>query len=205
MTANRWASDHIADSALFRTFGLSGAEALRIFTTELVALGGLASGLGIFIGYGLQIVLVDTIAGLLTISLPEPTAKPAILGFLTGFITLFGFAAPALILLANVPPIRVLKRDYHVSGLGQFSRYGFALCAVGALGYLYSDDLLLTGWVVIAVIILVGLSGLGRIIIRSLDRWSMSAPLGVLVSNNWFEIRGSGQLMAFARAGRYGC
>ena len=63
MTANRWASDHIADSALFRTFGLSGAEALRIFTTELVVLGGLASGLGVFIGYGLQIVLVDTIAG----------------------------------------------------------------------------------------------------------------------------------------------
>ena len=62
-----------------------------IFTTELVVLGGLASGLGVLIGYGLQIVLVDTIAGLLTISLPEPTAKPAILGFLTGFITLFGF------------------------------------------------------------------------------------------------------------------
>ncbi len=86
MTANRWASDHIADSALFRTFGLSGAEALRIFTTELVVLGGLASGIGVLIGYGLQIVLVDTIAGLLTISLPEPTAKPAMLGFLTGFI-----------------------------------------------------------------------------------------------------------------------
>ncbi|MEC8695198.1 MAG: ABC transporter permease [Pseudomonadota bacterium] len=201
MTANRWASDHIADSALFRTFGLSGAEALRIFTTELVVLGGLASGLGVFIGYGLQIVLVDTIAGLLTISLPDPTAKPAMLGFLTGFITLFGFAAPALILLANVPPIRVLKRDYHVSGLGQVGRYGFALCAIGALGYLYSDDLLLTGWVVITVIILVGLvTGLGRIIIRSLGPLEHVGPawrFGIQQLVRDPQASG-GQLMAFA-------
>ena len=201
MTANRWASDHIADSALFRTFGLSRAEALRIFTTELVVLGGLASGLGVLIGYGLQIVLVDTIAGLLTISLPEPTAKPAMLGFLTGFITLFGFAAPALILLANVPPIRVLKRDYHVSGLGQFGRYGFALCAIGALGYLYSGDLLLTGWVVIAVIILVSLAtGFGRIVIRGLGPLEHVGPawrFGIqqLVRNPQAS---GGQLIAFA-------
>jgi len=201
MTANRWASDHIADSALFRTFGLSGAEALRIFTTELVVLGGLASGIGVLIGYGLQIVLVDTIAGLLTISLPEPTAKPAMLGFLTGFITLFGFAAPALILLANVPPIRVLKRDYHVSGLGQFGRYGFALCAIGALGYLYSDDLLLTVWVVIAVVILVGLvTGLGRLVIRGLGPLEHVGPawrFGIQQLVRDPQASG-GQLMAFA-------
>jgi putative ABC transport system permease protein len=201
MTANRWASDHIADSALFRTFGLSGAEALRIFTTELVVLGGLASGIGVLIGYGLQIVLVDTIAGLLTISLPEPTAKPAMLGFLTGFITLFGFAAPALILLANVPPIRVLKRDYHVSGLGQFGRYGFALCAIGALGYLYSDDLLLTVWVVIAVVILVGLvTGLGRLVIRGLGPLEHVGPawrFGIQQLVRDPQASG-GQLMAFS-------
>ncbi|MEE2820491.1 MAG: FtsX-like permease family protein [Pseudomonadota bacterium] len=201
MTANRWASDHIADSALFRTFGLSGAEALQIFATELVVLGGLASGLGVLIGYGLQIVLVDTIADLLTISLPEPTAKPAILGFLTGFITLFGFAAPALILLANVPPIRVLKRDYHVSGLGQFGRYGFALCAISALGYLYSDDLLLTGWVVIAVIILVCLvTSLGQIVIRSLGPLELVGPawrFGIQQLVRDPQASG-GQLMAFA-------
>ena len=87
MTANRWATDHIADSALFRTFGLSGREALGIFTTELVVLGGVASLLGVVIGYGVQLVLVDTIAGLLTISLPEPSARPAFLGVLTGFVS----------------------------------------------------------------------------------------------------------------------
>ena len=201
MTANRWASDHIADSALFRTFGLSGAEALRIFTTELLVLGGLASGLGVLIGYGLQLALVDTIAGLLTISLPEPSAKPAILGLFTGFVTLFGFAAPALILLANVPPIRVLKRDYQVSGLDQFGRYGFALLAIGILGYLYSDDVLLTGWVLLAVVILVGLvSILGRLVIRSLGPLEQLGPawrFGIQQLVRDPQASG-GQLMAFA-------
>ena len=202
MTANRWASDHIADSALFRTFGLSGLEALSIFTAELTALAGLASGLGVLLGYGLQIALVDSIAGLLTISLPEPSIKPAILGLLTGFVTLFGFAAPALIMLANVPPIRILKRDYHVSGLGQFGRYGFALLAIGVLGFLYSDDLLLTGWVVLAVVILVGLVTviMGRLVIRGLGPLERLGPawrFGIQQLARDPQASG-GQLMVFA-------
>ena len=201
MTANRWASDHIADSALFRTFGLSGLEALFIFTAELTALAGLASGLGVLLGYGLQIALVDSIAGLLTISLPEPSIKPAILGLLTGFVTLFGFAAPALIMLANVPPIRVFKRDYHVSGLGQFGRYGFALLAIGVLGFLYSDDLLLTGWVVLAVVILVGLvTVIGRLVIRGLGPLERLGPawrFGIQQLARDPQASG-GQLMVFA-------
>ena len=201
MTANRWASDHIADSALFRTFGLSGLEALLIFTAELTTLAGLASGLGVLLGYGLQIALVDSIAGLLTISLPEPSIKPAILGLLTGFVTLFGFAAPALIMLANVPPIRVLKRDYHVSGLGQFGRYGFALLAIGVLGFLYSDDLLLTGWVVLAVVILVGLvTVMGRLVIRGLGPLERLGPawrFGIQQLARDPQASG-GQLMVFA-------
>ena len=201
MTANRWASDHIADSALFRTFGLSGLEALFIFTAELTALAGLASGLGVLLGYGLQIALVDSIAGLLTISLPEPSIKPAILGLLTGFVTLFGFAAPSLIMLANVPPIRVLKRDYHVSGLGQFGRYGFALLAIGVLGFLYSDDLLLTGWAVLAVVVLVGLvTVIGRLVIRGLGPLERLGPawrFGIQQLARDPQASG-GQLMVFA-------
>ena len=201
MTANRWASDHIADSALFRTFGLSGLEALFIFTAELTALAGLASGLGVLLGYGLQIALVDSIAGLLTISLPEPSIKPAILGLLTGFVTLFGFAAPALIMLANVPPIRVLKRDFHVSGLGQFGRYGFALLAIGVLGFLYSDDLLLTGWAVLAVVVLVGLvTVIGRLVIRGLGPLERLGPawrFGIQQLARDPQASG-GQLMVFA-------
>ena len=184
-TANRWASDHVTDSALFRTFGLSGRETFKIFATELVVLGGVASGFGVIIGYVLQIVLVDTIAGLLTISLPEPSGRPALLGLLTGFVTLFGFAAPALILLSNVPPIRVFKRDYPVAVMGQLGRCLFALFGVGALGYLYSNDLRLTGWVLLAVIILVSaVTLIGRVVIHGLRRWSEWVPHGGLAYSN---------------------
>ena len=53
-----------------------------------------------------------------------------------------------------MPPIRVLARLL-VAVMGQLGRCLFALFGVGALGYLYSNDLRLTGWVLLAVIILV--------------------------------------------------
>ena len=177
MTANRWASDHIGDSALFRTFGLSALETIKIFTMELIVLGGIASFLGVLIGYSLQIILVDIIAGMLTISLPNPSLKPAVLGIITGFVTLFGFAAPALLLLGKVPPIRVLKRDFQVSGIGNMGRYGIALLAIGALGYLYSNDAVLTGWVLTTVVVLVVLVRLiGRIVILGLGPLERLGP-----------------------------
>ncbi|MBU28633.1 MAG: hypothetical protein CMD54_00795 [Gammaproteobacteria bacterium] len=201
MTANRWASDHISDSALFRTFGLSGRETFKIFATEIMVLGCLASSFGVVVGYFLQIVLVDTIAGLLTISLPEPTSRPAFLGLLTGFVILFGFAAPALILLSNVPPIRVFKRDYPLTIMGQLGQYVFALFSVGTLGYLYSNDWRLTGWVLVAVFILVALVTLtGRLVIRGLsplERFGPAWRFGIqqLIRD---PASSGGQLMAFS-------
>ena len=104
-------------------------------------------------------------------------------------------------MLANVPPIRVLKRDYHVSGLGQFGRYGFALLAIGVLGFLYSDDLLLTGWVVLAVVILVGLvTVMGRLVIRGLGPLERLGPawrFGIQQLARDPQASG-GQLMVFA-------
>ena len=136
----------------------------------------------------------------MTISLPEPTAKPDA-WFSDRIYHLVWVCSASIDLTCQVPPIRVLKRDYHVSGLGQFSRYGFALCAVGALGYLYSDDLLLTGWVVIAVIILVGLvAGLGRLVIWGLGPLEHVGPawrFGIQQLVRDPQASG-GQLMAFA-------
>lgn len=201
MTATRWAQDHIGDSALFRTFGLSGFESVRIFATELAVLGLLASGVGVVVGYLIQLLLVDTIAGMLTIALPSPSGYPAVLGFLTGFVILFGFATPALVLLGAVPPIRVLKRDFALSGLGRLARYGLALTTIAVLGYLYSQNLLLTLWVVLAVVCLFALVMLlGRLVIGSLGPLERLGPawrfgMQQLVRD---PAASGGQLMAFA-------
>ena len=201
MTATRWANDHIADSALFRTFGLTARETTRLFTTELGVLGLIASCVGVAVGYAVQFAFVDTIAGMLTISLPPPSLKPAWLGLLTGFVTLFGFAAPALFVLSQVPPIRVLKRDYQITGLGRSARYAIALAAIAVLGYLYSGDWLLTTWVVLAVIVLfslVVLTGRGVIgLLGPLERLGPAWRFGMqqLIRD---PAQSGGQLMAFA-------
>lgn len=201
MTATRWATDHINDSALFRTFGLTGGQTLRVFTLELGVLATLASGFGVAIGYAIQVLLVDSIAGLLTIALPPPSALPAALGMLTGFVVLFGFAGPALWMLGQVPPIRILKRDFQVGGLGRGLRYGLALFSLAVLGYLYSGDFQLTAYVVLAAVILcVVVIGLGRLVMGAL------APLEKLGTAWRFGMQqlirdpetSGGQLMAFA-------
>ena len=201
MTATRWAHDHIGDSALFRTFGLSGFESVKIFASELAVLGLIASAIGVGIGYVIQLALVDTLAGMLTIALPAPSLYPAGLGFLTGFVILFGFAAPALVLLGQVPPIRVLKRDFQINGLGRFARYGLALAAIGMLGFLYSGDIQLTGWVMLAVALLTLLvMGLGRLVIGSLGGLERLGPawrFGIQQLVRDPQASG-GQLMAFA-------
>lgn len=201
MTATRWANDHIADSALFRTFGLTARETTGLFATELGVLGLLASCVGVGVGYLVQFALVDTIAGMLTISLPEPSAAPAWLGVLTGFITLFGFAAPALFMLSQVPPIRVLKRDYAVSGLGRSVRYLIALVSIAVLGFLYSRDVLLTAWVVLAVVVLFSLVVvLGRVVIRLLGPLEKLGPAWRFGMQQLIRDpqQSGGQLMAFA-------
>ncbi len=201
MTATRWATDHINDSALFRTFGLTGRESLRVFAMELGILAGLASGLGVLIGYAIQLLVVDSIAGLLTIALPAPSLVPAVLGVLTGFVVLFGFAGPALWMLGQVPPIRILKRDFQVTKAGQGMRYGLALSSLALLGYLYSGDAMLTGFVVLAAVGLFALVvGLGRLVMRALgplERLGTAWRFGMQQLIRDPQASG-GQLMAFA-------
>lgn len=200
MTATRWAREHIADSALFRTFGLSAAQSASIFALELLVLGVLASGVGVALGYVIQLVLVDSIAGLLTITLPAPSGWPALLGFGTGFVVLFGFATPALVMLGRVPPIRVLKRDFQFSGFSRLARYGLAISSIAVLGFLYSGDALLSAWVVIAVIALSGLVFvLGRLVLSLLlpvERFGPAWRFAILQLMRDPAASG-GQLMAF--------
>lgn len=201
MTATRWANDHIGDSALFRTFGLSGRETTRIFAWELAILGAAASLFGVILGYLIQFALVDTIAGMLTISLPMPSFYPAFLGLLTGFVILFGFATPALVTLSRVPPIRVFKRDYAVGGASWFLRYGMAMSSIAALGYLYSEDWRLTAWVLLAVVLLFFLvSIIGRLVIKALGPLEHLGPAWRFGIQQLIRdpAASGGQLMAFA-------
>lgn len=201
LTARRWAEDHIVDSALFRTFGLSSRAVARVFALELLSLALVASAVGVLIGYGIQIVLVDTVASFLTVSLPTPNAEPALLGLATGLVTTFGFATPALIQLHKVPPIRILKRDYPTAGPGRIVTYGLALAGLGCLSLLYTRDLPLTALVLVAVAVLVAMILIiGRVAIRIVGPLERLGPAWRFGMQQLIRDPGTsgGQLIAFS-------
>lgn len=204
LTARRWSQEHIVDSALFRAFGLSGAAVLRIFAVQLIALGAAASLLGVGLAYLVQPLLEATVSGLVTQELPSAGLRPAFLGVATGLITLVGFAAPSLFFLRNIPPIRVLKRDYPVATVSRVLSYGLAMASLSGLCFLYSGDATITLYVTGGVFALV-IFGLivGRVVLLLLaplesmgGAWRFG--LQQLVRNPYTS---AGQLISFSLTG----
>ena len=62
--------------------------------------------------------------------LPPPSAWPALFGVGVGFTLLFGFGLPPVLQLAQVPPLRVIRRD-----VGALKPASIAVLAAGALGF----------------------------------------------------------------------
>ena len=58
-----------------------------------------------------QLALVATLADWLGSELPSPSLAPVAAGIATGMVALLGFALPPLIQIAQVPPLRALRRD----------------------------------------------------------------------------------------------
>ncbi|MBS0365971.1 MAG: FtsX-like permease family protein [Proteobacteria bacterium] len=112
MAARRYVSRHLDTVALLKTLGSSRAFILGVAVAQLVVLALLAGSLGAALGYLAQEGLLRQLRGLLALTaLPPPGLVPLALGFVTALALLAGFAVPALLQLARVPALRVLRRD----------------------------------------------------------------------------------------------
>ncbi len=110
--ASRRLVDRQTDAvAVMRCLGAPRHLLTRIFAIRLLTFGLLASLLGCVVGWlgqrGLAVMLADWFAG----PLPAASIQPVFVGIGTGLVALAGFALPPLLQLAEVPPLRVLRRD----------------------------------------------------------------------------------------------
>ena len=150
--------------AVMRCLGAPRHLLTRVFTLRLLVFGLLASLVGCALGYvgqqGLILLLRDWFGS----DLPPPSLKPVAVGIGTGLVALAGFALPPLLQLAEIAPLRVLRRD-----LGT-PRGSVALAAGAAAGALIllvlwqAADLQLAvkllGGVTAAILVLVALGAL---------------------------------------------
>ncbi len=130
LAARGFAADHLDASAMLRVLGQSQRTIAGAYTTEFALIGLFASALGVAIGYLVHNVFVLLLAGLVESALPAPSLWPVAFGLGMGLTLLFAFGLPPVLQLAQVPPLRVIRRD--VGGLKPAS---MAVLGVGVAGF----------------------------------------------------------------------
>jgi putative ABC transport system permease protein len=141
--ARGFAASHLDDCAMLRVLGQSQRTIALAYAFEFALIGLFASALGVAVGFGVHFLFVLLLAGLVETSLPAATLWPAGFGIGMGLTLLFAFGLPPVMQLAQVPPLRVIRRD-----VGNLKPASAAVLAVGVLGFAAlllaaSSDLLL--------------------------------------------------------------
>jgi putative ABC transport system permease protein len=145
IAARDFASRHLDDCAMLRVLGLSQRRIAGAYALEFTFVGLLASSLGVLLGWAMHHVFVWLLAGLVSASLPPPGLWPALFGLGVGMTLLLAFGLPPVLQLAQVPPLRVIRRD--VGGLKAGSITALAAGTGGFVALLLavSRDLTLGG------------------------------------------------------------
>ncbi|MBK0394476.1 ABC transporter permease [Ramlibacter algicola] len=130
LAARGFAAAHLDDCAMLRVLGLPQRTIAWAYTVEFGAVGAAASVLGLVAGYAVHFVFVLLLSGLVETSLPPPGPWPVALGVGMGFTLLFAFGLPPVLQLAQVPPLRVIRRD-----VGNLKPASALVLVVGVAGF----------------------------------------------------------------------
>lgn len=180
MAARGYAARHLDDCAMLRVLGLSQATMARAYSFAFVCVGLVAALVGVLLGYLVHHVFVVLLGNLVAVELPAPSVWPAALGLGMGLTLMLAFGLPPVLQLAQVPPLRVIRRD-----VGQLKPASLAVLGLGAAGFaalllVASRDLVLGGIAVggfaLAVALFAGLSYLAVRALRALVGDSATAP-----------------------------
>ncbi|AEG94150.1 ABC transporter permease [Ramlibacter tataouinensis] len=192
LAARGFAASHLDDCAMLRVLGQSQRTIATSYAMEFAVVGLGASALGVAIGYAVHFVFVLLLGSLVEASLPAPGLWPVAFGLGMGLTLLFAFGLPPVLQLAQVPPLRVIRRD--VGGLKPASA---AVLTVGVIGFAVlllaaSSDLKLGGIAVGgfagAVLVFAGLSWVAVKLLRRLVN-EQTAPRWLVLATRQISAR----------------
>ena len=130
LAARTFANAHLNGAALLRVLGLSQRVIAGAYLVEFFIVGLLASLLGVALGFAMHYLFIGLMAGLLSVSLPAASAWPLYIGLGMGLTLLLAFGLPPVLQLAQVPPLRVLRRD-----LGALRPASASVLLLGVAGF----------------------------------------------------------------------
>ena len=170
LAARSFAAKHLDNCAMLRVLGQSQRNIGLSYTFEFALVGLFASGLGILIGYAVHYVFVLLLAGLIESSLPAASLWPVAFGLGMGMTLLLAFGLAPVLQLAQVPPLRVIRRDVGSLKPASLAVLGLGLAGVVTLLLATSNDLKLgfitVGGFAAAVVLFAGISYLAIKLLR---------------------------------------
>jgi putative ABC transport system permease protein len=130
LAARSFAERQLDACALLRVLGQSQRTLTLSYGLEFLGAGLLASALGVLTGYAVHMGFVLLLAGLVDAQLPAATVQPALMGMGMGLTLLVAFGLPPVLQLAQVPPLRVIRRD-----LGSLQVRSGLVLVMGLVGF----------------------------------------------------------------------
>lgn len=130
LAARGFANEHLDAAALLRVLGQSQRTIAGAYVMEFALVGLFASALGVLLGFAVHHVFVVLLAGLVESALPAASLWPVAFGVGVGLTLMCAFGLPPVLQLAQVPPLRVIRRD-----LGNVRPTSLAVLGLGVAGF----------------------------------------------------------------------
>jgi putative ABC transport system permease protein len=169
LATRRYLQRHLDGCAVMRCLGARQSLITRLYVMHFTMLGLIAAVMGVAIGAAAQLALARWLGEVVAVKLPLAGALPAVQGLLTGLLLLLGFALPPLLGLAQVPTLRVLRRELGVpKGSGALGYLVGAGVIAGMILWQAQElwfGLTVLGWLVLAM---VAAAALGWLLLRAL-------------------------------------
>ena len=192
LAARGFAASHLDDCAMLRVLGLSQRTIALSYTLEFALIGLFASAIGVALGFAVHYGFVLLLAGLVEASLPAATIWPVLFGLGMGLTLLFAFGLPPVLQLAQVPPLRVIRRDVGNLKPASLGVLGVGVAGFAALLLAASSDLKLgliaVGGFAGAVVVFAGLGYLAVKLLRRVVNES-TAPRWLVLATRQISAR----------------
>ena len=185
LAARAFANSHLDASAMLRVLGQSQRRIALAYVVEFVSIALAASAAGVLLGWAVHHVFVWLLAGLVESALPGASLWPALFGMGMGLTLLLAFGLPPVLQLAQVPPLRVMRRDLGALKPASWLVLGVGVTGFAALLMVASRDiklgLIAVGGFAVAVLLFAGLAWLAVKLLRQVvneataPRWLVMA------------------------------
>ena len=153
MAARSYAREQLDACALRRVWGQTQPQLLGNYLVQLSLAGALACCLGALAGWGLHWGLVSVLQDLWQVQLPPAGAGSWGLSVATGMVLLWGFGVPPILQLAQVPAMRVLRKQMQAPGMRVWLMMALGLLAFAGVTLLFGQDARLVGLTLVGFVL----------------------------------------------------